>query len=78
MMGSVNYDNWEENNKIDGYSDLSFEQYQFTLGATYNFTDAFYTKVSGTYDTFESDEAGVYGDEEGESLSGYLAIGYKF
>lgn len=78
MNGSVNYDTWEINNLIDGYSDLSYEQYSFTAGATYNFTDAFYTTVQGTYDIFESDEEYVYGDEDGKSLSGYVAIGYKF
>ena len=78
MLGSVNYDDWQTNNQIDEYSDLSYEQYSFTLGATYNFTDALYTKVSGTYDIFESDEEYVYDDEDGKSYSGYLAIGYKF
>lgn len=78
MYGSVNYDNWEMNNLIDGYSDLSYEQYSITLGGTYNFTDAFYTKVQGTYDIFESDEEFVYGDEDGKAFSGYVAIGYKF
>jgi len=75
---SVNYETWEQNNKIDGYSDLSYEQYSFTLGGTYNFTDAFYTRVEGTYDIFYSDEKYVYGDEDGKAFSGYVAIGYKF
>jgi len=75
---SVNYDTWEVNNKIDGYSDLSYEQYSFTLGGTYNFTDALYTRVEGTYDIFYSDEKYVYGDEDGKAFSGYVAIGYKF
>ncbi|MBN2644889.1 MAG: hypothetical protein JXR59_05380 [Desulfuromonadaceae bacterium] len=75
---SVNYDTWVMNNLIDGYSDLSYEQYEFTLGATYNFTEAFYTKVQASYDIFESDEEYVYGDEDGDAFSGYVAIGYKF
>ena len=75
---SVNYDNYVLNNKIDSYSDLEYEQYSFTLGGTYNFTDAFYTTVEGTYDVFESDEEYVYGDEDGKAISGYVAIGYKF
>ena len=76
--GDFNYDDWELNNEIDSYSDLEYEQYSFTLGGTYNFTEAFYTTVSGTYDIFESDEEFVYGDEDGKSYSGYLAFGYNF
>jgi hypothetical protein len=49
-----------------------------TLGATYNFTEAFYTKVSATCDIFESDEMYVYGDEDGDSYTGYVAFGYSF
>lgn len=75
---AVNYDDFALNNLIDGYSDLAYEQYEFTLGATYNFTDAFYTKASVTYNIFESDEEYVYGDEDGKSYSGYLAVGYTF
>ena len=78
MYGSVNYDTWEMNNLIDGYSDLSYEEYSLTIGATYDFSDAFYTNVSATYDVFESDEEYVYGDEDGKAYSGYLAFGYKF
>lgn len=78
MYAAQNYDNWQLNNQIDGYSDLEYTQYSFTFGATYDFTDAFYTTVSGTYDIFESDEEYVYGNEDGKALSGYVAIGYKF
>lgn len=78
MYGSVNYDNWEMNNNISEYSDLSYEQYSITLGGTYAFTDAFYTTMQGTYDIFESDEEYVYGDEDGKAFSGYVAVGYKF
>jgi len=77
-LAAVNYDDYALNNQIDSYSDLEYEQYEFTLGATYHFTDAFYTNVSGTYNIFESDEEYVYGDEDGKSYSGYLAFGYKF
>jgi hypothetical protein len=72
------YDTWEQNNLLSEYSDLSYEQYSFTLGATYNFTDALYTKVQGTYDIFDSEEEYVYGDEDGKAFSGYVAVGYKF
>jgi len=75
---TFNYDNYELNNEIDSYSDLEYEQYELTLGATYDFTDALYTKVQGTYSVFNSDEETVYGDEDGKSYSGYLAVGYKF
>ncbi len=78
MYAAQNYDNSQLNNEIDGYSDLSYEQYSFTLGATYDFTDALYTTVSGTYDVFNSDEDYVYGDEDGKAYSGSLAVGYKF
>lgn len=74
----VNYDNWELNNKIDEYSDLSYEQYQLTLGGTYNFTDTFYTKTSFTYDIFKMDEEYVYGDEDGEAYYGYVGFGWTF
>jgi len=74
----TNYDSTELNNQIDGYSDLSYEQYQFTLGGTYNFTPTCYTTASVTYDVFNSDEAYVYGDEDGDALYGYLGFGYRF
>ena len=38
----VNYDTWEQNNNIDSYSDLSYEQIQVTVGGTYNFTPSCY------------------------------------
>jgi predicted porin len=75
---AINYDTWDQNNNIDEYSDLSYEQYSFTLGGTYNFTPAFYTTVEATYDMFESDEEYVYGDEDGDMFTGYIAIGCKF
>ena len=78
MYGSVNYDNWELNNEIDGYSDLSYEQYQFTAGGTYNFTKAFYTNVSATYDIFDMGETYVYGDEDGTAYYGYVGVGFTF
>ncbi|MBN1957182.1 MAG: hypothetical protein JXQ81_13560 [Desulfuromonadales bacterium] len=74
----VNYDNYILNNEIDTYSDLSYEQYQLTLGATYNFTDSFYGKASGTYDIFNSDEEYVYGDEDGDAYYGYVGFGWTF
>lgn len=76
--GNAFYTTWDQNNDIDEYSDLDYEQFQFTVGGTYNFTDAFYTTASFTYDIFEADEEYVYGDEDGDALSGYVAIGYKF
>lgn len=72
------YDTWDQNNQMDEYSDLSYEQYSFTFGATYDFTSAFYSKIQGTYDIFESEEEYVYGDEDGKAFSGYVAVGYKF
>ena len=78
MYASQNYDNWQLNNEIDGYSDLSYEQYQFTAGGTYNFTDAFYTTVSGTYDIFDMGEEYVYGDEDGTAYYGYVGFGWNF
>lgn len=75
---SVNYDDWAMNNLIDSYSDLEYEQYQFNIGGTYNFTDAFYTTFQASYEIFEAEEEYVYGDEDGDAYSGYLAIGYKF
>lgn len=75
---SVNYDNWEMNNKIDSYSDLSYQQIQLTVGGTYDFTPSCYTTASFTYDKFISDEEYVYGDEDGTAYYGYLGVGYRF
>lgn len=75
---SVNYDNWQLNNQIDEYSDLSYEQYQVTVGGTYNFTPACYMTASLTYDKFKSDETYVYGDEDGEAYYGYIGFGHRF
>ncbi len=74
----TNYDTWEQNNNIDSYSDLSYEQFQVTVGGTYNFTPSCYTTASMTYDKFISDEAYVYGDEDGDAYYGYLGFGYRF
>lgn len=83
--GAYNYDSWVQNNLIDSYSDLSYEQYQFTVGGTYNFTEAFYTTASATYDVFKSDnhifdsgEEYVYGDEDGTAYYGYVGVGWNF
>ena len=66
------------NDDIDTYSDLSYEEYQFTVGGTYNFTPTCYTTAQLTYDVFESDEQYVYGDEDGSAYYGYLGFGYRF
>ena len=76
--GAYNYDSWDQNNLIDSYSDLSYEQYQLTLGGTYNFTTSFYTNASFTYDVFNMDEEYVYGDEDGTAFYGYLGFGWTF
>ena len=79
------YDTTDQNNNIDSYSDLSYEQYQITAGGTYNFTEAFYTTASFTYDIFESDnyvfnsgEEYVYGNEDGTAYYGYVGVGWNF
>jgi len=74
----TNYDTWDQNDDIDTYSDLSYEQYQFTVGGTYNFTPTCYTTASVTYDVFDSSEDYVYGDEDGDAVYGYLGFGYRF
>ena len=83
--GAYNYDSWVQNNLIDSYSDLSYEQYELTLGGTYNFTEALYTTASFTYDIFNSDnhtwasgEEYVYGDEDGTAYYGYVGFGWTF
>lgn len=63
---------------MDEYSDLSYEQYQLTLGGTYNFTETFYMKASATYDIFNAEEEYVYGDEDGKMISGYAGLGWVF
>ena len=75
---AVNYDDWQLNNLITSYSDLEYQQYELTLGGTYDFTKALYTTTTLTYEIFESDQMYVYGDEDGEAFRGYLAMGYKF
>jgi hypothetical protein len=72
------YNTWEQNDLMDSYSDLSYEQYQFTAGGTYFFSPVCYTKATVTYDVFNSDEEYVYGDEDGDAVYGYLGFGYRF
>jgi hypothetical protein len=74
----INYDTWDQNNNIDSYSDLSYEQFQVTVGGTYDFTPSCYTTASLTYDKFISDEEYVYDDEDGSAYYGYLGFGYRF
>ena len=72
------YDSTSINGSIDEYSDLSYEQYQVTVGGTYNFTPACYLTASLTYDVFKSDEEYVYGDEDGDAYYGYIGFGHRF
>lgn len=76
--GAYDYNSWEQNNLIDSYSDLSYEQYQITAGGTYNFTDMLYANASFTYDIFNAGETYVYGDEDGTAYYGYVGLGWKF
>lgn len=76
--GDYNYDTWELNNRIDEYSDLSYEQYQMTVGGTYNFTETFYGNASFTYDIFDAKEEFVSDDEDGTAYYGYAGIGWRF
>ena len=79
LLGNGAYENLDGyNNEIDSYSDLSYEQYQTTVGGTYQFTEALYASASFTYDVFNSHEEYVYGDEDGEAFSGYVGVGYRF
>ena len=75
---NTGYDTWDQNDDMDEYSDLTYEQYEFTIGGTYKFTDKFYTTASATYNKFNSDEDYVSGDEDGEAYYGYLGFGYYF
>jgi len=72
------YDTADQNNLIDSYSDLSYEQYQLSAGGTFNFTEAFYTTASFTYDVFNMGEEYVYGDEDGTAYYGYVGLGWNF
>ncbi len=72
------YDTAELNNLIDSYSDLSYEQYQMTIGGTYAFTENVYAKASFTYDIFDMQEEYVYGNEDGTTYYGYVGLGWKF
>ena len=76
--GDMNYNTWDQNNLIDSYSDLSYEQYQLNIGGTYSFTDRMYASASLTYDVFESDQEYVYGNEDGGAYYSYLGFGYRF
>jgi hypothetical protein len=75
---AVDFDTWEQNNNIDSYSDLSYEQYQITIGGKYDFTDMLYANASFTYDIFDMGETYVYGDEDGTAYYGYVGIGWRF
>ena len=72
------YDTWEQNNEIDSYSDLTYDQYQITVGGEYMFTDALYTTATFTCDVYNSDEEYVYGDEDGKAYYSYVGVGYRF
>ena len=72
------YDTVAQNNSIDDYSDLSYQQYELTVGGTYNFTESLYTSASVTYSDFNTDEMYVYGDEDGSAYYGYFGVGYRF
>jgi predicted porin len=72
------YDTWEQNNIIDSYSDLTYDQYQITVGGEYMFTEALYTTATFTYDKFNSDEEYVYDDEDGKAYYSYVGVGYRF
>ncbi len=80
IVGAVDtgYDTESQNNEMDDYSDLSYEQYQMTVGGTYNFTETFYGNASFTYDIFDAKEDFVYGDEDGTAYYGYAGIGWRF
>lgn len=72
------YDTTDQNNNIDSYSDLSYEQYQITVGGNYDFTETMFATASFTYDIFDAGETYVYGDEDGTSYYGYAGIGWRF
>ena len=75
---NTGYDTADQNDLIDSYSDLSYEQYQLTVGGTYSFTERLYTNASFTYDIFKAEEEYVYGDEDGTAYYGYVGVGWKF
>ena len=75
---STAYDTVYQNNEITEYSNLSYQQYEFVLGATYNVTDNFYLKCSGAYEVLDADEEYVNGLEDGDQLSGYVGLGVTF
>ncbi len=77
-IDQTNYDTSAQNNQIDGYSDLSYEQFEITMGGTYQFTEAFYSTASATYDVFKSKQDYVYEDEDGQAYYAYLGFGYRF
>ena len=72
------YNTEDLNNEIDSYSDLSYEQYELTVGGTYAFSAMMYTNASFTYDIFKANEGYVYGDEDGTAYYGYVGLGVKF
>lgn len=63
---------------VKEYSDLAYQQFDLTVGGTYNFSEQLYTTAMVTYSDFNSDEAYVYGDEDGSMYYGYLGVGYRF
>lgn len=77
--GAGAYDDSNDvNNLIDTYSDLSYSEIQYNLQGTYSFTERFYTSAQVAYDVFDSDEEYVYGDEDGEVVTGMVSLGWIF
>ena len=72
------YNTEDQNNLIDTYSDLTYEEIKVTVGGTYSFTDALYASASVTYSDFDAEEEYVYGDESGSAVYSYLGVGYRF
>jgi predicted porin len=65
------------------YSALHYQQGEVNLGATYNFTPAFYTTAQAGFQIFgdivsSSKNIHPYGDQSGTVYSGSLGVGYKF
>lgn len=63
---------------VENYSDLEYEQFDISVGGSYQFNPAVYMTATVGYKIFEDNQPYVYGDQDGEMYTGYLGLGYKF
>jgi hypothetical protein len=65
-------------NAVDNYSNLDFNEFDFTAGMSYRVTDRIGLGVNYYYTDFEDEEAYVYGEQDVtvQSLMGYMTYSF--